>query len=166
MVVSKRILSRASALEKMHRMAIEIAENMDGDDSGVILIGIAHNGLAMAERIKMLLGQYYSAPIDIVSLSMNKDKPENILLSKDIDFDDKNIVLIDDVINTGKTLLYALKPLLHYYPKKIQTLVMIERMHKLFPIKPDYVGLSLATTLQDHIKVVIEDNDVAGVLFA
>ena len=73
-----------------------------------------------------------------------------------------NILLIDDVTNSGKTLMYAIKPLLNFYPRRIQTLVLIERMHKLFPIKPDYVGLSVATTMQDHIHVQVNNNEVIG----
>ena len=72
------------------------------------------------------------------------------------------IIIIDDVTNSGKTLLYALKPFLEYYPRKIQTLVLVERSHKTYPIHPDYVGLSLATTLQDHIYVEVKDNEITG----
>jgi pyrimidine operon attenuation protein/uracil phosphoribosyltransferase len=79
-----------------------------------------------------------------------------------MDFNNLNIVLADDVSNSGKTLLYALKPLLQYHPKTIRTLVLVERMHKLFPIKPDHVGLSIATTLQSHIQVEVVDGEVTG----
>ena len=74
----------------------------------------------------------------------------------------KNIIVCDDVANSGKTLLYALKPLLNTHPKRIQILVLVERMHKLFPIKPDYVGLCITTTLEDNIIVEVEDNEIAG----
>ncbi|MFX8624421.1 phosphoribosyltransferase family protein, partial [Acinetobacter baumannii] len=78
------------------------------------------------------------------------------------DFNDKNVLIVDDVANSGKTLLYALKPLLSFHPKRIQTLVLVERMHKLFPVKPDYVGLSVATTLQDMIIVEVANNEING----
>lgn len=159
------ILSKESAQEKLHRMALEIAENIGEGEGGLILIGIEKNGVAIAEKIKAFLIKYYRENVEVLSLSLNKDFPEDILLNKVMDLNDKNIVLIDDVSNSGKTLLYALKPLLEYHPKRIQTLVMIERMHKLFPIKPDYVGLSLATTSQDHIHVIIENGDLVGVTF-
>ncbi len=159
------ILSKESAQEKLHRMALEIAENIGEGEGGLILIGIEKNGVAIAEKIKAFLIKYYRENVEVLSLSLNKDFPEDILLNKVMDLNDKNIVLIDDVSNSGKTLLYALKPLLEFHPKRIQTLVMIERMHKLFPIKPDYVGLSLATTLQDHIRVIIENGDLVGVTF-
>jgi pyrimidine operon attenuation protein/uracil phosphoribosyltransferase len=69
---------------------------------------------------------------------------------------------VDDVSNTGKTLLYALKPFLSAQPKKIQTLVLVERSHKLFSIQPDYVGLSINTTLQEHISVQVSEGEIEG----
>jgi pyrimidine operon attenuation protein/uracil phosphoribosyltransferase len=71
-------------------------------------------------------------------------------------------VVIDDVANSGKTLLYALKPLLEAHPKSIQTMVLVERMHKLFPVKPDYVGLSLSTTKENHIQVEVMGGELTG----
>ena len=79
-----------------------------------------------------------------------------------MDFTGKAIILIDDVTNSGKTMLYALQPLLPFYPKEIQTLALVERSHKAFPIHTDYVGISLATTLQDHIYVEVDGDRVTG----
>ncbi|HTN37522.1 MAG TPA: phosphoribosyltransferase family protein [Arachidicoccus sp.] len=159
------ILSKDSAQEKLHRMALQIAENISDDSADLILIGVGEKGAAMAKKINTYLENYIHSPVDIMMVSLNKMRPEEVILNKDCNFDDKNIIIIDDVSNSGKTLLYALKPLLAYHPKRIQTLVMIERMHKAFPIKPDYVGLSLATTNDDHIRVEIEDGEITGVIF-
>ena len=74
----------------------------------------------------------------------------------------KVVILVDDVSNSGRTLTYALKPFLQSHPKKIQTLVLVERRHTAFPVQPDYVGLSVATTLQEHIYVEVEGDDVVG----
>jgi len=93
---------------------------------------------------------------------MDKTHPTTVALSESINFNDLHIVIADDVTNSGRTLLYALKPLLDFHPKSIQTLVLVERMHKLFPVKPDYVGLSVATTLQEHIQVEVLDGEVVG----
>ena len=75
---------------------------------------------------------------------------------------DRVVILIDDVCNSGKTLLYSIKPFLDLHPKKIQTLVLVERSHNAFPVKADYVGLSVATTLQEHIYVEVEKGFVKG----
>ena len=98
----------------------------------------------------------------MITISFDKKNPTSIDLSKQVDFNEKIIIIIDDVTNSGKSLLYSLKPFLEYYPKKIQTLVLVERSHKTYPIHPDYVGLSLATTLQEHIYVEVKDDEITG----
>ncbi|CAN5576681.1 bifunctional pyr operon transcriptional regulator/uracil phosphoribosyltransferase PyrR [soil metagenome] len=158
----KNFLNKEVAEQKLHRLALEIAENISGDDAPLILIGIRNSGMVVAEKILTFLQPYINTPIEILSCSFDKHMPKEIVLSKETDFNDKSVIIIDDVCNSGKTLLYACKPLLNYYPRRIQTLVLIERMHKLFPIKPDYVGLSMATTMQDHIHVKVEAGEVAG----
>jgi pyrimidine operon attenuation protein / uracil phosphoribosyltransferase len=158
----KNFLNKEVAEQKMHRLALEIAESLSGDDAPLILIGIRNSGMVVAEKIGAFLQPYINTPIEIISSSFDKHVPKEIVLSKEVDFTDKNVIIIDDVCNSGKTLLYACKPLLNYFPRRIQTLVLIERMHKLFPIKPDYVGLSMATTMQDHIHVKVEAGEVAG----
>jgi pyrimidine operon attenuation protein / uracil phosphoribosyltransferase len=83
-------------------------------------------------------------------------------LDPETDVTNKTVILVDDVANTGKTMLYALKPFLASRPARIQTLVLVERSHKLFPIQTDYAGLSLATTLQEHISVETKGDTITG----
>jgi pyrimidine operon attenuation protein/uracil phosphoribosyltransferase len=109
-----------------------------------------------------LLQPLLQIPMQIISCQLNKRSPGIITYSEEIDFNNKNVLLVDDVTNSGRTLLYALKPLLNYYPKRIQTMSLVERMHKNFPVKIDYIGLSIATTLQDHIQVEVENGEVLG----
>ncbi len=162
MVEKRYILSKEVAEQKLHRLALEVAEHLSGDEAPLILIGIRNSGTVVAEKIGAYLQPFISTPLEIISVSFDKHLPKEIVLSKEIDFTDKNVLLIDDVSNSGKTLLYALKPLLNFYPHRIQTIVLIERMHKLFPIKPDYVGLSVATTMDDHIHVEVTESEVTG----
>jgi pyrimidine operon attenuation protein/uracil phosphoribosyltransferase len=93
---------------------------------------------------------------------MDKSRPNQVELSADGDLTGLHLLLVDDVTNSGKTLLYALKPLLNQYPASIRTLVLVERMHKQFPVKADFVGLSVATTLQEHIQVEVAEGAVTG----
>jgi pyrimidine operon attenuation protein/uracil phosphoribosyltransferase len=156
------ILSKEGAVQKLNRLALELAEHISGDDTPVVIIGIRSSGTVIAERIGRLLKEHVPNSVEVISATLDKTNPGEVQLSKEMNFDNLNVVIADDVTNSGKTLLYALKPLLNFHPKSIQTLVLVERMHKLFPVKPDYVGLSVATTLQDHIHVEVADGEILG----
>ena len=156
------VLSREAALEKLHRMALEIAEDISEEETPLVLIGIRQSGMVIAKQISAFLKLYIKADVQLLSVMLEKHYPSDITLSEDINFDNKNVILVDDVSNSGRTLMYALKPLLNYHPNRVQVLVLVERMHKQFPIKPDYVGVSVATTEEDYIQVEIEDEEVKG----
>ncbi|NIM34050.1 MAG: phosphoribosyltransferase [Hydrotalea flava] len=158
----KEILSQQIIQFKLERLALEVAENLGDEPEDIVLIGIRNNGYIMANMMATLIQPYFQQIVEVNGIAMNKQKPEEIKLDVPFSANGKCILLIDDVANTGRTLLYALKPLLQQYPKRIQTMVLIERMHKLFSIKPDYVGLSLATTLQEHIVVEMDDHQIIG----
>lgn len=158
----KYILNKEAANLKLERLALEIAEELSGDTTELIIIGIKNSGMVIAEKMGTLVQKYFTKKPIIISASLDKTDPKEVELSSNLNFEGENIIICDDVANSGKTLLYALKPLLNVHPKRIQILVLVERMHKLFPIKPDYVGLSIATTLQDNIVVEIENHEVIG----
>lgn len=162
MILRKTILTRVQAEQKLHRMALELAEKLSGDTAPLVIMGIRKNGEIIAAQIAGYLAQYIPNPITPVWLQMDKAHPDTVELGADIDYTGKHILLTDDVTNSGRTLLYALKPLMHSYPLSIQTLVLVERMHKQFPVKADYVGLSVATTLQEHIQVEVENGEILG----
>jgi pyrimidine operon attenuation protein/uracil phosphoribosyltransferase len=155
------ILDASVAGKKMRRMALEIVEH-NADEKEIIIAGIRESGSVVAKCIQQFIASFSSIKTDLITISLDKREPREITLSKDVDFNDKVIIVVDDVANSGKTLLYALKPFLDYQPKKIQTLVLVERSHNNFPVRPDYVGLSIATTLQDHIFVEVEGDKVLG----
>ncbi len=156
------ILNSEGARQKLHRMVLELAENLSGDTTPVIIIGIRNSGMVIAEKTGALLKEYIPNTIQIISATLDKTNPSTVKLGESLDMNGRHIIITDDVTNSGRTLLYALKPLLEFHPKSIQTLVLVERMHKLFPVKPDYVGLSVATTLQEHIQVEVKDGEITG----
>lgn len=143
-------------------MVLELAENLSGNQAPIILIGVRNSGTVIAQKAAELLKKYVPNTISVSSVLLDKNLPKEVVLADALDLNDVNIVLIDDVINSGRTLLYALKPLLDFMPRTIQTFVLVERMHKLFPVKPDYVGLSVATTPEDHIKVETTNGNITG----
>ena len=159
----KYVLTKEVAEQKLQRLALEIAEQLDGDDAEIIIIGIRNSGKVVADKIGVLLRPLLTVPIKIISVVLNKVTPKEVFLSEpNIDFNNKNVIVADDVVNSGKTLLFALRPLLYFQPKRIQTLVLVERMHKLFPIKSEYIGLTVATTSQANIVVEAKDGEIIG----
>ena len=155
------ILSKEIAYRKLQRMAYEIAEqNMK--EQQIILAGIKENGNIIAKILFSFLKEIFKGEIKIIEISIDKKNPKNISLSEEINFDDKVIIITDDVANSGKTLLYAIKPFLDFYPKKIQTLVLVERSYKEFPVSPDYVGLSVSTALTEKIIVETLNGSIEG----
>ena len=162
MVTQKKyILSKEVVEKKLRRMAYEILEN-NINEKEIILAGIRESGSVVAKVIQQMLGEISSIKTELITISLDKKEPTDVSLSKSIDFNGKVIILIDDVSNSGKTLLYALKPFIEFHPKKIQTLVLVERTHTSFPVRPDYVGLSIATTLQEHIFVEVNGEEITG----
>jgi pyrimidine operon attenuation protein/uracil phosphoribosyltransferase len=157
----KYILSKSDAEIKLQRMAYEIVER-NAEETEIILAGIKDNGLIIANKLKFFLQPLFATTIPVLEISINKKMPDVIAVSPEYDMNDKVVIIVDDVVNSGKTLLYALKPFLSFHPKKIQTLVLVERTHKMFPVTSDYVGLSLATTLQENIVVEVEVTEIAG----
>ena len=155
------ILDKAVAAKKLKRMAYEILENNISEDF-IVLADIRESGSVVARNIQKLLAEISSVKTELITITLDKHLPKDVRVSRQLDFNGKVIVVIDDVANSGKTLLYALKPFLDFQPKKIQTLILVERSHKTFPVHPDYVGLSIATTLQEHIYVEVNEEEVLG----
>lgn len=155
------ILSADTAQRMIRRMALQVAEN-HADESLLIIAGIEGNGSIVAKKLIAELKQVLDIELQSITIHIDKKHPLQAAVHEQTDYTGKVIIVVDDVSNTGKTLLYALKPFLNFLPKKIQTLVLVERSHKLFAVQPDYVGLSVATTLQDHISVETEGTDISG----
>jgi len=159
------ILNKETADKKLRRLALEVAER-NYEKKEIILIGIKENGIFIAQKIAAYLKEVFSGKLELIELSINKKLPGEIKLSKELDFNNKCILLVDDVANSGRTMLYALKPLLNQLPQQIETLVLVERTYKKFPIAVDYVGLSVSTTKQENIIVKVENEEVVGAWLA
>lgn len=155
------ILNENTVNRKLTRIAHEVIEN-NIDVPQLILAGIQSNGVVIAKNIERMLKEVRPVRIESVTITLDKKNPGDVKLSANLDYQNATIIIIDDVTNSGKTLLYALKPFLSFHPRSIQTLVLVERTHTAFPVRPDYVGLSVATTLQEHIFVEVNDDSVIG----
>jgi pyrimidine operon attenuation protein / uracil phosphoribosyltransferase len=157
----KLILTAEVANKKLRRMALQVAEQNHAEKE-IILLGIKTNGFVIAQKVHEFLKESFKGKVQVLELAIDKKQPLNCSLDKGTDFTGKTILLIDDVANSGRTMLYALKPLLEQLPKKIQTLALVERTHKTFPVDVDYVGFSVSTTEDEHISVEVKDGELVG----
>ncbi len=154
------MLSGETAAKKMQRMAYEIIEHNPGV-SALYIGGIRDNGVIIAKKIGEFLEKIFNGDIHLFEIAIDKKNPQKISITSETDFNGKVVIIADDVANSGRTLLYATKPFLNFYPKKIQTLALVERSYKEFPVAPDYVGLSVSTASDEKIIVETKDGEVA-----
>lgn len=161
-----KILDHRQITQKIKRLSIEILEN-NYSSKELVLIGLNNNGHRLAEMLHTGISQLTEIPITLAQLSINPAKPisEEMELSiPTTSLKSKTIILVDDVCNTGRSIFYACKPLMEIVPKKVEVAVMVDRKHKSFPIRVDYVGLSLATTLKENISVNLSNKNALEVL--
>jgi pyrimidine operon attenuation protein / uracil phosphoribosyltransferase len=156
-----KILDKEQIHRKIQRLTVEILERNYGEKD-IILVGINRNGLEMAALLAKEFVGRTTTNVQLTQLKINPAKPLDGAVFVDFSIDsvkDKVVILIDDVANTGRTIFYAIRPLLDVLPKKVEVAVLVDRKHKSFPIQPDYVGLSLATTLKENIDVQIRETE-------
>jgi pyrimidine operon attenuation protein/uracil phosphoribosyltransferase len=148
------ILNAEQIQQKTKRMAYQILEDHLNEDE-LILVGVQKSGYAFAEAIATQLESIAQFKISLGNISINKKNPiEAIQTSlKTEDYQGKAVVIIDDVLNSGATLIYAVKHFLEVPLKQLKTAVLVDRSHKRFPVKADYKGLSLSTSLQETVQV-------------
>ena len=156
------VLDKERIGHKLRRMAYEIWEK-NSDETGIILVGIEQGGRIVAENLASLLKEISPLQVDIVSININKKHPLNYALDFSENLSGRSVVLVDDVINSGKTMIYSLLAILSYDLKTLIVAVLVDRKHKSFPIASDIVGLTVSTTLQDHIEVETEVNNINAV---
>lgn len=150
---------------KLQRMAFQVWEH-NSTEKEITIIGIEGCGEAVARSLAQRLEKISPLKVEIFILRMNKKHPLSEQIQLDASLEGKSVILADDVANSGKTLLYALKPILSYELKKVMVAVLVDRKHKSFPVSPDIVGHSVATTLQEHIEVVCEGDRITGAYLA
>ncbi len=148
------VLNHRQIQQKITRIAYEIYER-NVAEKGVVFAGISGMGQVLAELLANTLREISPLEVEFIEVILDKEAVVQglVSLSPQMVLDEKCIILVDDVLNTGKTLAYAFKPFLEFPLKKLELAVLVNRSHKLFPVSPDYTGLELATTLNEHIAV-------------
>jgi pyrimidine operon attenuation protein / uracil phosphoribosyltransferase len=160
------ILNNTQIYQKINRISFQIYED-NYSEQEIIIVGIANNGYLLAEKIAKQLKKISPLKITLAKLTINKDEP--LITPGELSIpvgslNDKVVILIDDVLNSGKALIYGVKFLLDFPIKKMSTTVLVDRNHKKYPIGTHYVGLSLSTTLQNHISLEFEGNEISAYL--
>lgn len=149
------ILNHTQIEQKINRIAYEIYEN-NYDEKSIVIAGIAKNGYLLAERIAAVLQKISKIKIQLIEIKLDKENPfdsSSKLKLSDKELKNQVVILVDDVLNSGKTLIFGAKLFLNSPVKRLTTAVLVDRGHNRYPIKADVVGLSLSTTLQEHITV-------------
>jgi pyrimidine operon attenuation protein/uracil phosphoribosyltransferase len=156
--MSKNIILTNQEIEhKTRRIAYQIYETFV-DEKEVVLAGIAKNGFIFAEKIAQELKKISPLQVSLCEVTINKQNPELAVqtsLSKE-QYADKGLILVDDVLNSGTTLIYAIRHFLDVPLKKFKTAVLVDRNHKKYPVKADFKGISLSTSILEHVQVVFD----------
>ena len=151
------ILDKKQIQQKINRMAYQILED-NISEKEIVLAGIWDRGYKLALRLKTVLLEISELKVTMLRIDLEKDS-SRLTATTDIDpvkVKNKVIILVDDVLNSGKTLAYGFGVFLNTPHKKIRTVVLVDRSHKIFPVATDYVGLQMATVLKEHVDVVID----------
>ena len=159
------ILNQLQISQKIRRIAYQIYET-NSSEKEVILAGIVGNGFVFAEKIEEVLKEISSLKITVCKVIMDKKHPlKPITTSIDVeDYKNKSLVLVDDVLSSGTTLIYGIKHFLEVPLKKFKTAVLVNRNHKKYPVKADFKGISLSTSVKEHIQVEFSNNKAIAYL--
>ncbi|MCR5861877.1 phosphoribosyltransferase [Flavobacterium sp. J372] len=154
------ILTQEEITHKVRRIAYQIYETY-ADEQEVVIAGIAGNGFIFAEKLADMLTQISDVEVKLCEVKINKTNPlEPIKTSMPAsEYSGQCLVLADDVLNSGSTLIYGVKHFLEVPLKKFKTAVLVDRNHKQFPVKADFKGISLSTSLKEHIHVVFNEGE-------
>lgn len=157
------ILTHQEILKKVERIAWQILED-HFKQKEIYLVGISSRGYKFAKKIASVLNNISTINVYLNEITINKKDPikDSIILDCEKSrLENKSVIVIDDVLNSGRTMIYAVHYFLDVHISKISTAVLVDRSHNTYPIKSNYVGLQLSTSLQEHVCVDFGKNDSA-----
>lgn len=153
-----KILNNKQIDQKIVRLSYQILEN-NISVKNLVFAGINSNGYMFAKLLKEAYDKISDNGSILGTITLDPAAPLKSNIELDIEITNlngKHVIIVDDVANTGRTIFYAMKPIMEYVPKRLEAAVLVDRTHKTFPVMVDYVGISLATTLKENIKVDIK----------
>lgn len=159
------ILNNTEIEQKTRRIAFQIYEN-NSNESEIIIAGIAENGFHFAEKLATILTEISAIKVTLCKVLIDKKNPINtVTTSLTVEqYQNKALVLVDDVLNSGTTLIYGVKHFLEVPLKRIKTAVLVNRNHKKYPVKADFKGISLSTSIKEHVVVEFKANETIAFL--
>ena len=159
------ILNHQQITNKIRRIAYQIYES-NVEESEIILAGIDKNGYVLAKKLKTVLAKISTIEPILCKVVIDKKNPLNKVETSiaESDYKNKSVILIDDVLNSGTTLAYGIKHFLNVPLKQFKTAVLVNRNHKKYPVKADYKGISLSTSLHEHVTIDLEGNKMKAIL--
>ncbi len=159
------ILNNTEIEQKTRRIAFQIYES-NSNESEIIIAGIADNGYLFAEKIAAVLLQISPLQVQLCKVTIDKKNPINSISTslKVEQYENKSLVLVDDVLNSGTTLIYGVKHFLNVPLKRFKTAVLVNRNHKKYPVKADFKGISLSTSIKEHITVQFNKKETLAYL--
>ena len=159
------ILTHDEINHKIRRIAFQIYES-NVNEKEVVLAGIDKNGYVFAKKLKKVLQKISDVNPILCKVSIDKKNPWAEIktsISED-DYKNKSLILVDDVLNSGTTLIYGVKHFLNVPLKQFKTAVLVNRNHKKYPVKADFKGISLSTSLHEHVNIVLEGKVFEAIL--
>jgi pyrimidine operon attenuation protein/uracil phosphoribosyltransferase len=158
------ILDNTQINQKIKRIAYQIYES-NRSEKEVIIAGIVGNGFIFSKKIASVLEEISTLTVTLCEVIIDKKKPlQPITTSISVnDYKNKPLVLVDDVLNSGTTLIYGIKHFLEVPLKRFKTAVLVNRNHKKYPVKADFKGISLSTSIKEHVQV--EFNETTAIAY-
>lgn len=159
-----QILTADQLRQKIRRIAFQIYEN-NFSESALVLAGVVGEGFVFAQSLAAELGQIAPMPISLQEITLDKTQAAQppVTLFPETTFENKVVIVADDVLNSGRTLMFALQAFLSVPVRKLQVAVLIDRNHPRYPVSADYRGYALSTTLAEHVAVILSDTSRMGV---
>ncbi|GAA4417529.1 phosphoribosyltransferase domain-containing protein [Nibrella viscosa] len=160
-----QILTAEQLQQKIRRIAFQIYEN-NFEESALVLAGVSGQGYVFAQLLEKELNQIAPQAVTLLHIDLDKTKkaqPPIQIDNPEAEFADKVVIVVDDVLNSGRTLTFSLQPFLIVPVRKLQVAVLVDRNHPRYPVSADYIGYELSTTLTEHVEVVLSDQNRVGV---
>ena len=159
------ILDKKQIEHKLKRIAYQIYETNVGEHE-VIIAGIKENGFIFAKKLKSIVEKISPLKVTLCEVHIDKKQPTEKIRTSLLpeEYTNKSLLLVDDVLHSGTTLIYGVKHFLNVPLKQFKTAVLVDRNHKKYPIKADFKGISLSTSLNENVTVIFEKNKDRAIL--